>query len=88
MPIGTLKMTIVVEEQTVSVRENVVMRDSRRQAVSGSLSSTRNGVSPGRHGHGQWPPYLTMVMVVIINISIALINIIMALKPEGTQEWS
>ena len=76
----------MVEEQNVSELGRMRECGNEGEQAAGSLcfpllssTSTRNGVSPGRYGHGQWPPYLTMVMVVIINIIIASINIIMAL---------
>ena len=84
-----MKVKLVVEEQNVSEMGRMRECGNEGEQAAGSLcfpllsststTSTRNGVSPGRYGHGQWPPYLTMVMVVIINIIIASINIIMAL---------
>ena len=84
-----VKVKLVVEEQNVSELGRMRECGNEGEQAAGSLcfpllsststTSTRNGVSPGRYGHGQWPPYLTMVMVVIINIIIASINIIMAL---------
>ena len=52
----------------------------RRQAVSLSLQPQMEWGQPeAPHGHGQWPPYLTIVIVVIINIITVLINIVMYL---------
>ena len=48
-----------------------------RQSLSPLQLQMEWGQPQASHGHGQWPPHLTMVIVVIINIIMVLINIVM-----------